>query len=216
MIAAFARFDLGTLATTQARRVLIPVFFIVIVGLFLPVPGAAIVVGAVVAAASISYPFQADERGSLDTLYLTSSVSRREVVIGRYATILVMSAVYVALGAVVSIVAGVVQQHPLGWPLASFMLLIAFGVVVVCVVVQLPWFFALGFTRARPMIYLPLAALSIAGFIAGQAGLLDGVSSLSLPAAPNAEVSAGILAAGIALVVVSVSVASNRYQRRRF
>ncbi len=216
MIATFTRFDLLGLVTTQTRRVAIPILFVIVCGIALPVPGLPIIVAALVVSVSASYPFLADERGLLDTLYAAAPLTRRSVVIGRYLTLLVFGAAAVAIGAVVSLTGAAIRSQSLGAPTLVLLLLIAFGILTVALAVQLPWFFALGYTKSRPMIYIPVAIISIVGFLAGQSGLFDG--SQILVGAPTAAslltVTVIVLPLGVGLLVASVVVASHLYARR--
>lgn len=214
MIATFTRFDLRNFATTQPTRIIIPLAFVVVFGATLPVPGMPILAGAIIASVTISYPFQGDERGLLDTLYATSPVSRRAVTIGRYLSALVMAATSIGLGVIVTLIMGVVRHQDQSWPLIATMLLASFGVVAVALSVQLPWFFAMGFTRGRPMIFIPVAVISIGGWIAGRTGLLDGTSSLGSIALPSTPVVALVLVLGTALLAASAAVAVRLYRRR--
>ncbi|MEO7123929.1 MAG: ABC-2 transporter permease, partial [Lacisediminihabitans sp.] len=138
MIAAFTRFDCVNLATTQARRVLIPLMFVIVMGIALPFSTAPVLIGALVVVASLSYPFQADERGLLDTLYATTSVTRRDVVIGRYLTVLLYAIFATGIGVIVSLVDDTVRHQQFEWPAMASALLAAFALVVVGVSVQLP------------------------------------------------------------------------------
>ena len=214
MIATFARFDLRNFATTQPTRVIIPLAFVVIFGATLPIPGMPILAGAIIAAVTASYPFQADERGQLDTLYASTPISRRAVTIGRYISALVMSAVATGLGVVVALIMAQIRDQQLSPSLIAMMLLAGFGVVAVTLSVQLPWFFAMGFTRGRPMIFIPVAVIAAAGWIAGQTGMLSGPSSLDQLQAPGPAVVTPVLVGGSALLVASAITATRLYRRR--
>ncbi|MBW4041200.1 MAG: ABC-2 transporter permease [Acidobacteria bacterium] len=211
--ARFVRFDLTMIATTQPLRVVLPIILTGVFCVTLPVPGIGIVVGAVLASISVSVPFQGDERGRLDVLYGIAPVGRIAVVLGRYVTLLVFAIVTTGVGAVTSVVVGAARHQDLGWPLVSTMLLVAFGSVSVAIAVQVPWFFALGFTRGRPMIYVPVGILAILGFVTGQTGLLDGTTGLA-PGVPPLVVTAAVLIGGVALLAGSAAVAVHFYRRR--
>ncbi|WP_144765730.1 ABC-2 transporter permease [Curtobacterium sp. 9128] len=214
MITAFTRFDITSFATTQARRALVPLAFVVVFGAVIPVPGLAIVVGAVIAAVSVSYPFQGDERGQLDTLYANTLVRRRDVVVGRFLTVLAFAAAAVALGVLVSLVTAAVRHETMAWSTVGTLLLVAFGVTVACVAVQLPWFFALGYTRARPMLYIPVAVLAVGSWLAGQTGLLDGATSVTIGGGPSPVVVVAVLVGGVVVLVASALVSTRLYERR--
>lgn len=214
MIATFSRFDFRNLTTTQPRRVIIPLAFVVVFGAVLPLPGLPILIGALIASLTASYPFQADERGLLDTLYATAPVSRSAVVIGRYISVLVVAAIAIALGTATTVVTGALRHENISWPLIAGMLVIASGITAVALAVQLPWFFALGYTKGRPMIYIPVAVISILGWIAGQTGLLNGTSALKTTASPSGATALLVLLIGAGLLITSTYTANRLYQRR--
>ena len=214
MIATFTLFDVRNFATTQPLRMILPLALVVLFGASVPIPGAPIVIAALIASITTSYYFQGDERGMLDTLYAASSISGPAVVIGRYISALIFAAAAVGLGAATTVVMTAVRHQSLSWPLALGMLVAAFGIVSVALAVQLPWFFALGFTRGRPMIYIPVGILSIAGFVAGQTGFLDGSIQITSSGVPLALVSILIVAFGCAVIAVSIAIAVRLYRKR--
>jgi len=212
----FFRFDLQNLLTTQSRRVIIPVALIVAFSITLPVPGLPIIIAAFVASVTASYPFQADERGLLDTLYATAALTRRSVVVGRYLTLLVFGAAVIALATALTVLTAFIQHQSLGWTTVAFLLVLAFGVLAVAFAVQLPWFFALGYTKSRAMIYIPVAVISIAGFIAAQFGLLNRAQLPAVVAMPalTAVIAEIVLPLGAALLIASIVTTSRLYARR--
>ncbi|SDS66948.1 ABC-2 transporter permease [Microlunatus soli] len=216
MIATFTRFDLRNFATTQPARVIIPLAFVVVFGATLPVPGMPILAGAIIASVTASYSFQGDERGLLDTLYATSPISRRAVTVGRYLSALAMAAAAIGLGVITTLVLSVVRDQQLSWPLIAIMLLGSYAIVAVALSVQLPWFFAMGFTRGRPMIFIPVAVIAVAGWIAGQTGMLSGRSSSTFGAidAPPALAVVAVLVLGTALLAASAALATRLYRNR--
>lgn len=58
------------------------------------------------------YLFQADERGLLGTLYATTSVTRREVVIGRYLTVVAYAILATRIGVLTSLVDDAIRLNP--------------------------------------------------------------------------------------------------------
>lgn len=212
-LARFTRFDLANLATTQPLRVLLPILLAAVFVVTLPVAGAGIVIGAVIAAVTVSVPFQGDEHGRLDVLYGLAPVGRAAVVLGRYLTLLVIALATIAVGALTSFVVGGLRHQAPTWPVVSTMLLVAVGVVSVAIAVQVPWFFALGFHRGRPMISVPVAVIATAGFVAGRTGLFAGSLDLAVGLPPLATTVA-VLVLGAGVLVVSALVAIRVYRRR--
>lgn len=210
MTSAFVGFDLRNMLTVRS---LLPLLFVVVFGATLPVPGLPIVIGALIASVTVSTPFQTDERGDLDTLYATAPLSRRSVVLGRYVSALVFALAAVLIGTGTSLVSASVRGDALAWPLVAVMLLVALACVCVTYAVQLPWFFALGFTRGRPMIYIPVAVIAVAGFLAGQSGMLTSATPADF-SVPTWPLAGGVIVGGIAVLVASVLVSARVYRRR--
>lgn len=209
----FARFDLVSMARTQPLRIVLPLLFTVVFSITLPVPGLGVVVGAVVASVSASIPFQGDERGRLDTLYGIAPIGRTAVVLGRYLSMLVFAVVAVGIGTATTLVTGAVRHQDIGWPLVATMLLGATACVGLAYAVQLPWFFALGFTRGRPMVYIPVAIIAVVGFVVGQVGWFGDVEPADL-VAPSPTLVGIVVVAVAAAIAVSATIAVRLYQRR--
>ncbi|PRI12360.1 ABC-2 transporter permease [Leucobacter massiliensis] len=164
------------------------------------------VFAAVVLAAAIGpqYLFSNDERGRLDTLYAALGVPRARTVWGRYASCLLLviglAAVALLLSWGLAEILGSSLDLELLGPLAVGG--IALAGLVMCV--QLPVFFAVGFTRARPITFLALA-LVVAAFLA-PALLSPELAAAALEWVAGA--SAGILML-LALLVLAVAVAGS-------
>lgn len=216
MITTFTGFDLRNLATTQARRVLIPLAVVFAIGLTSPVQGLSIVSGALIGSVTASYMFQADERGLLDILYATTLVPRRAVVVGRYLSVATFTLVAVGLGTGVTLVAAEFRHQSAGWTLISPMLLISFGVAATAIALQLPFLFALGYTKGRPMVYIPFAVAGAAVLLAVQTGLLHVSAPLAFTFRPNSAVVLLVILAGVALIAASAGISNHFYRRREF
>ncbi|MDR6573578.1 MULTISPECIES: ABC-2 transporter permease [unclassified Curtobacterium] len=208
----FARFDLRTMALTQPLRVLLPLLFTVVFCVTLPVPGFGIAIGAVVATVSASIPFQGDERGRLDTLYGIAPIGRTAVVLGRYCSMTVFALTAIGVGTATTLVMRVVRHQDFGWPLVGTMLLASLACVGVAYAVQLPWFFALGFTRGRPMIYIPVGIIAVAGTIVGRSGWFATPRSIDVLVPPLWLVA--LVFAAVLVLLVSAGIAMRVYRRR--
>jgi hypothetical protein len=213
MIAAFARFDLRN-TFGQGTRVLAPLAFVALVAVVFPLPALAVIGAVAVGSLIASGPFLADERGRLDTLYATLPVTRRHVVIGRYVTLVVLYLVAAAIASVVSLVAAGVRGAPFDGGAFVLAHAVGFLAVSVALAVQVPFFFSVGFTRARPMMYLPLAVLVAALWLTKNSGLFDHVTELRMPAASLAVAEVLAVLLGLALLVGSAAVSVGRYRRR--
>lgn len=209
MSLAFARFDLQSwLPRTQT---LLPLAFIAVVGIVLPVPGMAIAASAIVTMLLVSAPFLGDERGRLDTLYGVLPVSRRSIVVGRMLAILVLFVIAAAVANATTLVVAAVRG---GSPDPQLLLIAnaaAFALVGLAVSLQLPVLFRIGYSRGRLMAYAP--ALVIAGLV--WLGQELGLLTSDAPAPAPVAVLAGIgFALGVLGVVVGTAVAVRQYEGR--
>ena len=214
MIVTFTMFDVRNFTTALSTRTLFALLFVLVIGVTAPIQGAAIMCGAIVTAVFASYFFQADERGRLDVLYALSAASRTAVVIGRYLATLILGIVITAAGVVVTLLSSLIRHQDLNWPLIATLLLIAYGVIAVTVAAQMPWFFAVGFTKGRGVISVFLVVIGLLGWIAGQTSHVDGFNLTTLTATPLALVVGIVVIAGALLLAVSAAIASRLYNNR--
>ncbi len=209
MSLAFARFDLQSwLPRTQT---LLPLAFIAVVGIVLPVPGMAIAASAIVTMLLVSAPFLGDERGRLDTLYGVLPVSRRSIVVGRMLAILVLFVIAAAVANATTLVVAAVRG---GSPDPQLLLIAnaaAFALVGLAVSLQLPVLFRIGYSRGRLMAYAPALVIAGLAWLGQELGLLTSDASAPAPVA----VLAGIgFALGVLGVVVGTAVAVRQYEGR--
>lgn len=209
MSLAFARFDLQSwLPRTQT---LLPLAFIAVVGIVLPVPGMAIAASAIVTMLLVSAPFLGDERGRLDTLYGVLPVSRRSIVVGRMLAILVLFVIAAAVANATTLVVAAVRG---GSPDPQLLLIAnaaAFALVGLAVGLQLPVLFRIGYSRGRLMAYAPALVIAGLAWLGQELGLLTS----DAPAPAPVAVLAGIgFALGVLGVVVGTAVAVRQYEGR--
>jgi hypothetical protein len=142
----------------------------------------------------VSYPFAIGEKNGLDALYVTLSVNRKTVVLGRYLFVLALnlcavlgSFVCASFGLFAARSAGLFES---GWGGGdSFSLIAAFvSLMIVIQIIQLPIFFKVGYTKAKFLSIVPFAAL-MAGFSAFQriakGGGVDGLSGFLAAVSEN-------------------------------
>ena len=207
-------FDLRNIFSTSPWRVLLALGLIVVIGLTAPVQGAAILVGGYVGAILLTYMFLTDERGRLDALYGLSHVSRTSVVIGRYATALIVGAFTSVFGFVVALVIDAVQRARVEWPVIGLMSLAAFAVAAVSLGVLLPWYFAMGYARGRQaMLVLVLAFAGLAWF-AGRTPLFDDPAVGLSAVGDMADLTVITVASGLVVLAISAMLAARLYRRR--
>lgn len=165
MISAFTRLDLSS--WFPRTHTLLTLLFVVVVGVLLPIPGMAIVAAALVTSLMVSAPFLSDERGRLNTLYGVLPVSRGVVVIGRALSIIAYYLVAAAAATIVTVVSAVVRGGRIDTELLLVAHAAALAFIGLSMVLQLPVFFRIGYSRGRLMAYAP------AFVVAGLAWLLQ-------------------------------------------
>lgn len=213
MIAKFVLFDMLNFVTPVKR--IAPALFLVLVAPFVaPWPALGIGAAAIVMSLLASNPFATDERAGLDTLYATLPMTRRSVVLGRYISLVVLYLIVASLGTVAAIVVHIKDGQVVDFRLLQLVNVVALLIFIGGLAVQLPFFFSVGFTRARFMTFIPAALLVGGAALASQLGLIHGadlirvvshnVNSLLLPA----------LIIGAAALAVSVVISATQYSRR--
>jgi len=213
MIGTFARFDIVNFVD-PVRRVLPAILLVIAVAVATPMPALAIGAAAIVMSLLAGNPFAADERGRLDTLYSTLPLGRRTVVVGRY---LALVALYfgVALAATLAaIVTTALAHQPVDLAVLGAVNVGAFLVFAVAIAVQLPFFFSVGYTRARPMMFIPSAVLVAGTALAAQTGVLDHVDLVQVVSQNLAILWVAAPTIAVAALVASAGISAVRYRRR--
>lgn len=110
----------------------------------------------------LSYPFAVGEKNSLDTLYGTLSLSRKNVVVGRYVFVILLEVIFGAMmllcSWVMSFLLGA-EFIPSG---EIFSLSLLSGVSSLVIAVQYPIYFKLGYNKAKPIALIPLFLVFLA------------------------------------------------------
>lgn len=213
MIATFATFDLMS-TTTPLKRFLPSVAAVVAAAVFAPLPAFGVLAAAALMVLLAPQTFATDERGRLDTLYATLPISRRTVVLGRYVSLIALYLMLAAVGTLAAVAVSLVQgeQVPLfQLALVNLACLVFF---LMTIAVQLPLFFGLGFTRARPMMYIPLIVAAGGLWLADRLSLWEQIDLDALTALHPAALVAPLALALVATVAISATVAAQRYGRR--
>ncbi|MCW5954187.1 MAG: ABC-2 transporter permease [Propionibacteriaceae bacterium] len=112
------------------------------------------------AALTGSYGFAITETAHLETLFATLPSTRRDVVVARY---LVITGILLAaglLGVVVDAIKAAVTGQP--WSLGGTLAVVAmsFAVAAAVIAIQFPFFFRLGYLRARFLTFVTIAAVA--------------------------------------------------------
>lgn len=148
-----------------------------------------------------SYGFSISENARLETLYATLPISRRQVVVARYAVAVGTLVGLGLLGVVFDGAAAIVRRQD--WaPVDSLILLAAsLAVAGLVIAVQFPFFFALGYLRARFVTWLAIALV------------IASVTLLMMPASPGgagaiasvAQLGPGWPLAGLLIVLLALA-----------
>ncbi len=107
----------------------------------------------------VAYPFSIAEKNSLDKLWGTFSLKRKDIVAGRYifslcSTIFSMLLAVVLVYASSAVIKSVVEIQALVFVMCMGFFLFSF-----IVSFQIPLYFKLGYTKARVVTYIPLFAI---------------------------------------------------------
>ncbi len=147
-------------------------------------------VGLMIATLLLGYPFAIGEKSNLDALYTTLSIKKKEVVKGRFMFALIInicaivfSNVLAVAGLYISRIGGFATDIGVGGYAES--LLILSLIFIFTQAVQIPFFFKLGYTKAKVLSIIPFIILML-GFMAFlniksiNIWLVEGLESLSI------------------------------------
>ncbi len=166
----------------------------------------------------VSYPFAIGEKSNMDALYVTLSVNRNTVVLGRYLFALALNVAAMAFAFILGTIS-VLAKRAFGLEIASndsgVAILLVSAVFIFIQAVQLPLCFKLGYSKAKFFTLIPLAALAgFYGMILGgkQGGVFD-LSSLM-----NGGTTTLLLATAALCVIVILSYTLSKafYAMREF
>ncbi|MDR1187689.1 MAG: ABC-2 transporter permease [Bifidobacteriaceae bacterium] len=218
----FVRLDLLTVKPHLTARYLVTLLglavLFAVIGTF---PAGAALAFIVVAIAFAGYPFSADESANLDALYVTLSVSRRTVVLGRFAFLALIDVAAVLAGYALNLPFLLWRHRSLALSGAEVLALLVTALIIGCV--QLPVYFKFGYGQAKRIVAVCLVVALFLGIVAANAlspllavapGLRTVADAVStLPAL--ALVSAG-LALLVGCVAASIALSLKFYRAREF
>lgn len=157
-VARMTQLDLRTARPYRTQIVLMLVLTPLLAALWRQ-PSIAPVMVMVMAVFVAAYPFAIGEKNDLDTLYGVLPMRRRDLVAGRYGFAMVLVVVAAVIGTLIGFALGAAMDLPFGWEELGYLLVVGFVIVGVVISVQFPLYFALGYTRARLITYLPIFAV---------------------------------------------------------
>jgi hypothetical protein len=168
---------------------------------------------------NVTTPFAVSEKSNIDALYVTLSIRRQAVVLGRYLFALLFNVFAGVLAWVVTNLALSVMGVEIFLQEAFMTVIAMFFVCSIIQAVQLPIFFKLGYMKAKFLSYLPfigLFALSafILTFLNNDNYNLSGVIAW----AKNNLLSASLIGLAIWAAVMSISIMASLsvYKKREF
>ncbi|AEE44426.1 ABC-2 transporter permease [Cellulomonas fimi] len=212
-LVAAVRLDVLTVRP-YARQLLLVVAAVAWIALMSGPPTAVVASGSVFAALVAAYPFAIGDKHDLDTLRAVLPVARGTHVRARYAGSLALYVVALAVCVALALGTSVARHTPPALGELGTVVAVGYALYALLVGLQLPVYYALGYTRGRMVAYLPLVVLSAA--VAGSAAVLgDRAPDLDawLTTRPASLVPA-LLVGGTALLVLSCAV-SLRLDARR-
>ena len=182
---------------------------------------AGIGIGMMLATMHTGYPFVAGEKCNMDALYVSLSVGKKTVVLGRYIFTLLLNIcivlVVVAFTMIVMLVYGILGN---GFQTAAGggVLLIMPALFMIMQAVQLPFYFKLGYAKAKFISIIPFAALmagymAFTGFLGGMSGLGEALNNI-FAADWYAYLAAGV--AFLVIVFASYRLSLAFYKKREF
>ncbi|WP_163274970.1 ABC-2 transporter permease [Cellulomonas iranensis] len=210
--AAALRLDVMTVRpyTRQLLMVLGAMGVLVVIG----PPAVGLMAGAVFAAVVAAYPFAVEDKNDLGTLHASLPVQRGTLVLARYVLSLLTYLVATAAATVLAVAwsttgDAVVTAGELGLVATA-----GFVTYALLVGIQLPVYYAVGYTRGRLLGYVPIMLLSAGGAALGASGEVD-LGGLVEPLERQPGLVAGLAVLGGATVLVLSALASWRLDRRR-
>lgn len=106
----------------------------------------------------VSYPFAVGDKNGLDLLYNVLPITRLHVVVGRYLFVIGLNVMVGSASFAVSTALTLAMQKPFSAGETGFTVFVCFLLFTVLQAIQLPIFFKLGYTKAKLVSFLPLAA----------------------------------------------------------
>jgi hypothetical protein len=207
-----ARLDLRAVAPYGRAQIVVMALVVPLFASLAGEPATAQVIAAVFATFLASYPFAIADKFDLDTLYGMLPLSRRALVAGRFVFALGLFVAAALFGAVLAAAIAAARHETIGAGDEGLVLAISFAIFAAVVALQHPLFWALGYTKARAVSYVPLLALALGGALLPMLGFDPTGPSGAMPAygALVAALVGGGVVALAASVVVSVRLDARR------
>lgn len=168
-----------------------------------------------------TYPFAVGDKNGIDTLYATIPVTKKDIVVGRYVFVLLWQLMISAVAFAVSLALTAAQGRALAFVELIAAIIVCFLIFTFFGAIQLPFYFKLGYAKAKFFAYLPLAAFPAA--VAALVALTDRDQFLSALYGIFSWAEANviltvvmILLLWLALMAASCAVSYRFYRKREF
>jgi len=204
-LAAAVRLDVRTVS--PYRRQLLPLVGVAAILSAVSTDSVVVVLaGAVFGSATASYPFAVGDKYDLDTLRAVLPVPRGLLVAARY---LFAAGVYLVVGALataLALLAAAAREQPVDAGALLTALAVGFGTYAVLAGLQLPVYYALGYTRGRMVAFLPvvLASTAVGLVLSSTGGRAPDVAAWLVDR--TGPVAALCLGAGVVVLAASAAV----------
>lgn len=213
--------DFRTIKEFTSLRHLLLFAGILLLFSFLSSPIAAIGMFMVYGMFYASYPFAVGEKTSIDILYASLPLPRKNLVVGRYLFALSTNLLTGLVSLVSALAISVITRKPMDLMEGALIVCVCFFLYSIIEFIQLPLYFKLGYTKARLLTYLPLfliAGLVAAGrSLAKNAAFLAGFERVSLWFSQDSFLAIClVLAVWLVLLASSISLSCRLYSKREF
>lgn len=109
--------------------------------------------------------FAVGEKNGIDTLYATLTLTRKQIVLGRYVFCYIVALAFAAVALLLGLALSLALSLPFNLAEMLAILAVCLGLFVTLQNVQLPIFFKLGYTRGRMATYVPILGLPALVFL---------------------------------------------------
>ena len=193
------------------------VILVALGGLFVFLLDTAVPLMMVMAVLTGSYGFAITEGAHLETLFASLPSPRRNVVLARYGVATGILLASGLAGLAIDAVAAPVRQQAWSAPTAFSVLASTFAVAALVMAIQFPFFFALGYTRARIVTYVTIASIGalvglFAALAANPASWLDWLTATA--SAPSLAIVPVGLLTGLLALTASAAISVRLYNRK--
>ena len=158
-ILSFVKLDFITIKPYSSPAALLVVFIAIV--LMFPLNSTAAGMVMILASIYATHPFLLGEKNSLDQLYSTLPISKRDIIIGRYVFVLALH----IMGVIISYIFLFTQQTIIRQSANLQEILITtltlFFIFTFFQTIQIPIYFRLGYTKAKFIVYIPIIIFTI-------------------------------------------------------